>query len=251
MLQDMKLAFPKHVFLGSATQIDKPFEEITESDFIGELLVIGFRPDLGIVPQETEMRWFSSTPKVPTSKYENCRYARGVFFAAFDSPCGRLAVFCSHYDDFSVDARSLAVRVESEFIEEKAQPGDFIIAMGDRNTYPDAKGPEHIQELLERTKLSVGRSPTRHLGLDGTWIGWESDPFSAPLVTDPFVDSMVATLDGTNRSYDMILTNRTPLWSIHHPGQFKLGQLVPIEITDFNCSTRLCASDHAFVCLGF
>ena len=252
MLDQMKKFFPKYKFVGVATACDKPFEELTDKDFIGELVIIGYRPDLGIELVAEESRWFSPTPGIPCSRFsEECRYPRAVHFARFTSPQGPLAVFCSHYDDFSLDARKCAVRVESEFIYECVQEGDFVISMRDGNFYPDniteqnpkGDGQVLIDELVASTGLRVVKAvDPYHYGNTGTWIGWETDKFCSPRHGE--------RLDDKTRIYDLILSNRSPLWTIHHPGMFTFDGLVSLGSEDFSTG-RLCASDHCGVFAAF
>lgn len=259
MLTFVKMVFPKYKFVGVATMVDKPFDELTTDDYIGELVVIGYRPDLNIELVEQDSRWFSPTPKVPCSKFdEKSRNLRAVHFARFTSPQGPLAVFCSHYDDFSLEARKCAVRVEAEFIHEKTREGDFIISMRDGNFYPDNVTEENpkgdgqvlIDELVSSTGLQAINPSTNHRGPEGTWIGWETDPFCAPLITRCKCHSTAEFIDNKNRVYDLILSNHTPHMTTHHPGMFTSLGLEPISRSGFS-GPRLCASDHCAVFAEF
>ncbi len=239
MLNDLKARLPNYGFVGVATQNEKSFDKLTTEDFIGELLVVGYDKSVVLSVIEEDARWFSPTPKVPMSKFnDTCRYPRAVYYARLKTEHRTVSVFCSHYDDFSVEARALAIKVEAEFIKEKQRlyPNDLILAGGDRNFYPDeGVGPMHAARLQERSGLYA-------IDDGDTWIGWETDNFCNPFIKDqPQI-----------RIYDQILCSEKPRLYRGYPGQIdENGVVLPPEDADFSCTPRRYASDHFLVYAEF
>lgn len=232
MVKELAVEMGDMEFMGAASIIGKRWEDITEEDYVGELVVVAYsRERFRCAGVET--RWLSETPQVVGSKsWDNGRYPRVVVRVRLEDRWSSrmVSVFGTHYDDQGREARRQSVGVELEFVKETLEmwPHELVVCGGDRNWYPDAGGVEDMERYMSLAESmgvkyvkSVGAP---HKGLETTWIGYESDPFRAPRDEDGFPVARV---------YDALFTN---------VGKVVKTSSVPMVMDD----GRL-ASDHTLV----
>lgn len=193
-------------FVGAASMIGKRWEDITEKDYVGELVVVAFsKKRFGFVGIET--RWLSETPEVVGSKsWDNGRYPRVVVRVRLEDRWNSrmVSVFGTHYDDQGREARRQSVEIETRFIKDTLVqwPDEIVVAGGDRNWYPDAGGEEDMERyaaaVAEVGVKYVRSAGAPHKGLETTWIGYEGDPFRAPRDEDGVPEARV---------YDALFSN--------------------------------------------
>ena len=126
--------------------------------------------------------WLSDTPETPSIGWDAC-YARICSWAQLYSPQQKSTIWVmnTHLDHKGIQAREEGVKLIKERISHLVGQ-DTAVLMGDLNLFPDFGGPEVYQSILQgQNGLHDVRDQTdQHYGPDGTWIGWQYDPYPCP-----------------------------------------------------------------------
>lgn len=117
MVNDLLERLPSYEATGRASMIDKPFNQITVDDYVGELIVVFFRKDM-FTWINNEVIWLSPTINDCGSKgWDNGKNPRIVLRTRLlrIDDLRTINVFGTHYDDCGMKSRKKSIGLEIDF----------------------------------------------------------------------------------------------------------------------------------------
>lgn len=181
-LQDLKKAFPHHLFVGVARDDGKSAGEYSSLAFD--------RRRYRAADQGTF--WLSATPDRP-SKGWDASFIRIATWARLVSRRNGspLLVVNTHLDNEGAVARRQGALLIREWLDKKYKTGTRVLVMGDFNSLPDAPPLAELTSGSEKFQLrdSYAASLSAPVGTDGTFNGFRPNPDNPPRIDYVLADS--------------------------------------------------------------